>query len=46
MFSVVQKYIEKDTGSEDIWLCILQLTSDNNNNNKKNQSLLATGGNQ
>ena len=29
MFSVVHKYIEKDTGSDDISLCILQLTSEN-----------------
>lgn len=29
MFSVVQKYTEKDIGSGNIWLWILQLTSDN-----------------
>lgn len=43
MFSVVHKYIEKDTGSDDIRLCILQLA---NFWQKKNQSLLATGENQ
>lgn len=40
MFSVVQKYIEKDVGSDNIWLCILQLTYDNK------KTILATDKNQ